>query len=51
MAVELRIEKVENGYLIVIAGDPSYIGRQHRYVFTEWVEAVDFISTLNDRLK
>lgn len=51
MTVELRIEKVENGYLLAIAGDPSFLSRQHRYVFTDWIEAVDFISTLNDRLK
>ena len=52
MALNLQIIKVENGFIVNVAGDvPLGASRDFKYVFTNWDSAVDFISTLNDRFK
>lgn len=51
MGLNLQIIKVENGFIVHVGGDTSFISRDFKYVFTDWDSAVDFISTLNDRFK
>ena len=52
MKLDIRIEKVENGYIVSVSGvyDPLN-AKQLIYVFNTWEAAACFISSLNDKFK
>lgn len=52
MKLDIRIEKVENGYIVSVSGGYEPFGaKQLVYVFNTWESATGFISSLNDKFK
>lgn len=52
MKLDVRIEKVENGYIVSISGGYEPFGaKQLVCVFNTWEAATGFISSLNDNFK
>lgn len=52
MKLDIRIEKVENGYVVSVSGGMEPFGsRSVVYVFNTWEAATGFISSLNDKFK
>ena len=53
MKLDIRIEKVENGYIVSVSGasHEPFGSRSFMYVFNTWEAATGFISSLNDKFK